>query len=180
MKVTVEIQGLEQFRRRIQDHNILTSELKRAERDGLTVIRDEAKSEASGFSNVLPQSIRMEPKPSGLEGIVGSVARTALSIYEGRRPGNAPSYETIEKWLTRRGHGAAQLIKSRRYVKPRKGSAASRSLRGEAIIVVNAIRQSGTAPLPFVIPAAEASHDRVTRAFDSAITRALKRFAGKV
>jgi hypothetical protein len=178
MNISIEIQGLDQFKSRIGNHqNIITSELKRAEKQGLTVIRDEAKSGAAAFSNVLPQSIRIEVAAGGLEGIVGSVAKTALSIHEGRSPGHAPSYAAIERWLQHKGSGAAQLIRGRRYVKAR--GAAARDQHDEAVVIVNAIRQSGTKPLPFVLPAAAASKDRVMREFDAAVTRALKRFVGK-
>lgn len=173
--VTIEFQGLDEFRRSLGNPAILKTELRRAEREGLDVIRDNVKSNAGQFSNVLPNSVRREIGTDGLIGTVGSVAKTAYSIEKGRRPGEAPSYEKIERWLTHRGTGAVQIIRSRRYVRPRRGSADARALRDQAVQIVNVIRAKGTKPLPFILPAAAKSENKVTRIFDDAVTRALKR-----
>lgn len=186
LNLTIELADTNGLMRQFAAHaSILTNELKTAERAGLAALRDEAKRETAQFSTVLPQSVQFEIGGGGLTGIVGSVAKTALSIAQGRKAGNAPSTEAVMRWL--RNRGGTFNIQTRRRTSHRSGGRLGKALAAseasqmhdEAVVIQAAIRRTGTKGLPFILPAARASQTSVTRFFSDAINRALTRLAGK-
>lgn len=179
LQATVEIEGLDRLLHTMGNTSILASELHTAELASLKVVKEKAKDNAASFSNVLPSSVRSDIDSGGLSGIIGSVAKTGLSIEVGRKRGEMPSFESIERWITHRGIGAAQTIRGRRYLRPRKHSAQASQLHDDAVGIAFKIRDSGTKALPFIIPAAAQGKDKVTELFNGAIERAVKKWAGK-
>ena len=183
-EMTVHIEGLAELRDRFGNTAILRTELKTAERAGLTEIRDHAKYNAALFSNKLPQSVQLEVRGQGLEGIVHSLAKTAASIERGRAIGERVSYEAIENWLKQRGRVLS--ISTRRVVKRSRSklsrfyaSQEDREIHDEAVQITRMIRERGTRPLPFMVPALAQSREGVRREFHEAVGRAVKRLAGR-
>ena len=179
LSAQITVVGLNELHQRLGDSTILVSELKKAEHDALVLVQTRAKSDAASFSSVLPQSVQLKADAGGLSGIVGSVAKTALSIHEGRKPGNAPSFEQIATWMQRKGiaTGSAVGITSGRRRKI-SGSNAD-LLHDDAVIIAKRIGISGTKGHPFIIPAATSEKDKVSQRFNDAVYAAIKRVAGK-
>lgn len=182
--MSMEVKGLDQLRSRMGNHaNTLNSELKSAEREGLDLLRDEAKRLAPGSK--LPNSIQREVLSDGLTGRVGSVARTAYSIEMGRPASVSgqnkwPSIELIQAWLVRGGQGigTSQSIKTHRIRRPRKNSVAAQDLHDQAARVIYAMKQAGgTKPQPFIRPAAERQAKAVETTFQTHVQRALQKLA---
>ncbi len=178
IKATIEVEGLNELHLRLGS-NALDPELRRAEKDALDIVKARAKSNAASFSSVLPQSVQSQVEGGGLSGIIGSVARSGLSIETGRKKGEMPSFEAVSRWMVRRGTGASMSVKGHRYIKPRKNSPAAAQLHDDAVSIAFRIRDAGTKPLPFIIPAATAEKERVAKSFKDAVDRALRKWAGK-
>jgi hypothetical protein len=178
IRATIEVQGLNELHLRIGS-NALDPELRKAEKDALALVKERARSNAASFSSLLPQSVQSSVDGGGLSGIIGSVAKTALSIETGRKKGEMPSFESIERWMTRKGiaGGSAQRISTHRRV--RLSGSQKSALHDDAVGIAFKIRDSGTKALPFIIPAATAEKERVQKTFQDAVTRVLKKWAGK-
>lgn len=183
MQFDIKVDGLDGLRRRLaQSVNIIDAELKPALKQAGTVMRDEAKHLAPG--NRLPNSVQMRTLNSGLTQIVGSVAKTALSIETGRKPGEVVNVGLITGWMGRKGivapaaalAGATQSIKRHKVMK-HGGKPVARAQRDLAWKIAMAIREHGTKPLPFIIPAAQHKKDDVQKLVNVAIGRALHRMA---
>lgn len=178
IKATIEVEGLVELHARLGSA-ALDSELRRAEKESLDIVKERAKSNAASFSSVLPQSVQSKLEGGGLSGIIGSVAKTSLSIEQGRKKGEMPSFESIERWMTRRGiaAGSAQRISTHRRV--RLSRSQKSTLHDDAVGIAFKIRETGTKPHPFIIPAATSEQGRVQKSFKDAVDRALRKWAGK-
>lgn len=180
--MSMEVKGLDSVIRQFGDHkNIIESELKKAEREGADLIRDEAKRLAPGIGKVANSVHAEVASTDGLIWRIGSYAKTVYSIEKGR-PSSVngrnlwPSIEKIEGWILHYGVGAAQTIKGHRYVRPRKRSAAAAALHDEAAKVIYAMKQRGsTNPLPFIEPAWRNASHNVEVLFQDAVHEALTR-----
>jgi len=162
-----------------QSAAILDAELKPAIKQGGTLMRDEAKHLAVG--NKLPNSVQMTVLHGGLEAIVGSAAKTALSIERGRSPGEGVNVGLITGWMNRKGitaqvQGARVSVKTHR-VLGAKGKVIGRAQRDLAWKIAMSIREHGTKPLAFIIPAARHKQADVQRIVNVAVGRALHRMA---
>lgn len=180
IEMQIDTGQLEKIRKSFGEHaNIFDAELKRAETAGLTVLRDEARSRASAIASDgrLPNSITFETVSGGLAGIVGSVAKTGPSIETGRRPGEQPSVELLANWAGRRGLAAGERysVKTHRRLKATKAVRAAELDLAWKIAMT--IKERGTKPLPFIIPAAQARAQQIESIFSDAVNRALRKLA---
>lgn len=183
LKVDISIPGMDSLRRRMgAGAKTLDTELRPAIRQSGETMRQEAKRLAVGRR--LPNSVQMRTLDGGLTSIVGSAAATALSIERGRKPGDTPKVGLILAWMNRGGivaeesvaAGAVQSLKTRKVLK-RGGKAVARAQLHLAWKIAMAIGQRGTAPLPFIMPAASNKKDAVGRLINTAVGRALHRIA---
>jgi hypothetical protein len=173
-RMDVKVDDLDGIRRRFGSASkTLDSELRPAVREGAVLIRDEARRLAPGKK--LPNSIQFKVEQGGLRSTIGSVAKTALSIHQGRRAGERVNFGLILGWVRRSGLAGAVSIKTRRPVRLRQGSSGDRALRVAAAQVVAQIRARGTKPLPIILPAVAPTQSRVQRLFGTAVNRAMRR-----
>ena len=184
MHMDIKVDGLDRLRRNLdKSASILDAELRPAIRAGGDLLRAEAKSLAVG--NKLPASVQMKSLAGGLSVIVGSAARTALSIEMGRPVGDMPSVSLITAWMGRKGitaevEGARVSLKSGRVLgvgKSKRGQQIGRAQRDLAWKIAISIREHGTKALPFIIPAARHKKDQVNRLVNEAVGRAMHRVA---
>lgn len=178
--INLNVDGLAELERRIGTGAAsLDTELKAAIRKSGEVVRDDAKHLAVG--NKLPNSVQMTALSGGLTAIVGSTAKTALSIEEGRKKGEMPSVGLITAWMGRKGitaqvQGARVSLTTRR-VLGTKGQAIGKAQRALAWKIAMAIRDHGTKPLPFIVPAAKDKFASVQQLINDAVGRALHKMA---
>ena len=180
MNVQMKVEGLDTVRRiAAQSPRVLDSELRKSVRDSAVIVRSQAVANARRFSSTFPSSIRY--RISGLEATVGSLAKSALSIEQGRRPGEIVKRGLIRRWIERRGlvRGIFNIESQRlqRRLGTRRRQDAEAEERRLAAVIVEQIRRSGTKPLAYLIPAAQAQKDNVTRYFKRAVDNTLRRVA---
>ena len=179
MSISIEIPELAKLAQSMAGHeSTFNAEIKRAENDGLTLLRDEVRRRATSIASDgrLVNSVRFETISGGLSGIVGSVANTALSIEQGRKAGSTPNVGLLEGWVSRKGlAGTPRSVKTHR-VTGRSGAVRSAE-RDLAWKIALAIRARGTKPLPFIGPAASAKATQITAIFSDAVNRALRKVA---
>lgn len=183
MRADLKIDGLDSLRRRMGSASrAIDREVRPEIRAAATLVRDEARRRAPG--RVMQPSIQHRVLAGGMSAIVGSVAKTALSIHQGRRPGAVVRVGLILGWIRRYGIVAAVPVSRRRTI-ARRGTARRRDAlnqlqsqeREQALAIVERIRARGTRPLPFLIPAAIASRDRVQRRIRDGVARAIRQVA---
>jgi len=188
MKMDIQVDGLDRLRRNLGNGaKTLDAELRPSVRRSGEVVRTEAKRLAVG--NRLPNSVQMRSLNGGLTEIVGSVAKTAASIEKGRHKGERVSVGLLTGWINRRGivssgaaaAGAVQSIKthavSSRGTKSARSRSITRAQRDLAWKIALAIREHGTRPLPFIIPAGKHKLPEVQSLIRAGVGRALKRIA---
>ncbi len=174
MKTDIRIDGLDRLRRSVGTASrTIDKELRPEMRAGGQLIRDEARRRAPG--RMLQPSIQFRALTGGLTVIIGSIAKTALSIEVGRARGEKVSLGLLTGWLRRKGLTGAVSVKTRRSVKSR--GAARAYEREAAYALAAAIRRRGTKPLPFLMPAVPATRAQVGRRIRDAVGRALHQIA---
>lgn len=148
----------------------MQSALGPAVRDSGALLRSEARARAPGTK--LLNSIRSEPIQGGLGVLVGSVARTAVQIEEGRKPGEGPALKHIEAWVKRKG-----IVTGTGPGKRKRTRTVREQERKTAWLIAQSIRRQGTKPLPFMLPALTGRMADVQRLFVDAMNAALGKVA---
>ena len=174
----MKVEGLDTVRRfASQSPRVLDSELRKSLRESAAIVRSQAVSNARRFSSVFPASIRY--RISGLEATIGSMAKTALSIEQGRKPGEIAKIGLIRRWIERKGlvRGVFDIQTQRlaRRLGTLRRVDAEADERRLAASIVEAIRRGGTKPLAFLVPAAKAQQQNVTRYFKRAVDNTIRR-----
>ena len=182
--MNIQVEGLDGLRKRLGvGSRTLDAELRPALRASGEAIKAEARALAVG--NKLPNSVQMRSLDGGLTQIVGSVAKTALSIEKGRQPGEGVSVGLITGWMRRKGiaarvEGARVSVATRQVLgvgRSRKGRSIGRAQRDLAWRIALAVRARGTKALPFIIPAGEHKKGAVQQYIRQGVARALARIA---
>lgn len=183
--MSVTIPGLDELRARMgKGSATLDEELRPALRDSAGEMKTDAQGRAKG--PLLPNSVQFDSRDGGLTYVVGSVAKTALSIEQGRKPGESPSVESITSWMNRYGivsqaaaeAGATQRIGTHKVITTGKRRAGIRSSqRDMAWKIAIAIGKVGTKALPFIIPIAADNRAHLQQRINDAVGRALRRVA---
>lgn len=183
--MNVTIPGLAAMRSRMgRGAATLDAELKPALRQSAEEMKQDARTRAKG--NILPNSVQFESREGGLTYIIGSVAKTALSIEQGRKAGENVPVGPITSWMNRNGivstnaalAGVTQSIRTHKVNTAGKRRAGIRaSQRDLAWKIVMAIHQAGTKALPFIIPVAQANREHVQKRINDAVGRALHKVA---
>ena len=183
--LNMEFVGLDALRRRLaSSQKTIDAELRPAIRRSGVLLKTEAKGLAVG--NRLPSSVQYRVHEGGLSVIVGSVARTGLSIERGRPVGDRPPVRLITAWMARKGiaaqvEGARVSLKTHKVLgvstKSAKGRAIGKAQRDLAWKIALAIRERGTKALPFIFPAGHRKKDEVARIVNEALRRAVRKIA---
>ena len=144
-KVTVTIEGMEELMARFRDPKLVGEPLKELLKEASKVGKAVARHKLSGGTEQAKISIRTEVKP--LVATVFSVMpqARAMSIEEGRRPGETASFTQLARWVTKR-----------RYLTSRRLSELSPGERAQVEAVQEAIRAGGSKAKAFIAGAAEA------------------------
>lgn len=172
MTIHVQVEGLEEVQRRLSHAPELINGALRivVKRAGLR-IRRESREIMPG--TVFDRSIIDQSGPTPLSRAVGSPARSAESIQEGRRPGRPPSVKALSRWVQTYGLAGAVSLKTRRQVG--KKNVDQRAVEGLAWALQARIRRTGTKPIPFIRDAIGPSLADVKRYIDEAVAAALKK-----
>lgn len=187
MRVEIDAVGLKEFGARVgATPSVINSEAKTYARTAGLLVKGEARKLAVG--NILPNSVQMRPLAGGTTVIIGSVAKTALSIERGREKGDQPRADLITRWMNRRGiaaqvEGARVSLKTRRVLgvstKSEKGRAIGRAQRDLAWKIAMAIKEHGTKALPFIIPAYKHKHAEIEALGQRMLQRVVHRTVGR-
>lgn len=155
--LSVEIQGLEELRRKLDGDRLLGKPVREAMEETLDLIEAEAKKGASPHpaDRQLAASIKssLAPDPIPLSGRVFT-RHPAEPIEEGTRPGRFPPVAEIEKWV--RSHGISV----------------------DAWIIARQIRQRGTKGLFFMKRAREVAQKKMPAIWKDA-AKAIERDWGR-
>jgi hypothetical protein len=178
MKVTMEVQGLDRLRATGKGFSKqLDQQLRPAVKYTALEVRERAKNKARAFSigGFYPASIRHTMKGGGLSAEVASIAKTARSIEEGRKPGEIVRFGLVLRWVQQRGVVRGVSIATRRAVRlTKKGRAAAKPDEMRVVReIVSAIKAHGTKPHPHLIPAAQEARSGWRRRVNDATKRAL-------
>ncbi|MCR4339368.1 MAG: hypothetical protein NUW01_05715 [Gemmatimonadaceae bacterium] len=183
--LNLQVVGLNELRGRMAaSAKTIDAEFRPAIRRAGTILKTEARSLAVG--NRLPNSVQYRVLDGGMSVIVGSVAKTGLSIERGRQPGDTAPVNLITAWMKRRGiaaevEGARVSIKTGRVLgvstRSVKGRAIGRAQRDLAWKIALAIKARGTKALPFIFPAGHNKKTEVSRIINEALQRAVRRIA---
>lgn len=188
MKATVEIVGLDRVRRLMSTMpSVLNTELRRGVRDSAAVLRSQAISNIRQFAvdRRFEQSIRYHVTGGrNIEALIGSMASTALSIEEGRKPGEIVKLGLIRSWLEHKGLVRGVFSVKTQRMRKRVSAKAMRLSQPDitreeirmAAKIVEEIRQHGTKPHAFLIPALRQQELKVRRLISESVSRALQRF----
>ena len=182
--LNLQVVGLNELRSRMAaSAKTIDTEFRPAIRQAGTILKTEARSLAVG--NKLPSSVQYRVLDGGMSVIVGSVAKTGLSIERGRQVGDKPPVGLIVAWMGRKGiaaevEGARVSLKTHRVLgvgKSAKGRAIGRAQRDLAWKIALAIKSRGTKALPFIFPAGHNKKAEVSRIINEALQRAVRRIA---
>lgn len=182
MRVDIQAVGLREFAARVgAAPQVVDREAKSYTRQAGALVKGEARTLAVG--NILPNSVQARPLAGGMAVIVGSVAKSALSIEKGRQKGEQPRVDLITRWMSRRGiaaqvEGARVSLKTRRVLgvsnKSAKGRTIGRAQRDLAWKIAMAIKEHGTKALPFIIPAYQHKHEEIRHLGNQMLTRIVR------
>ena len=184
MRMDVKIEGLDRVRRMgTTGPRAMDSEARKAVRNSAAIVRSAAIGKARKFSigGRFPQSIRYQVR--GLTAVIGSLAPTALSIEQGRKPGEVVKFGLILRWIKARGivrglFNVQTRALSRKVTTNRRriGDVNPEELK-EAARIVALIRTRGTQPRAFLIPALNDQRDKIERLFKEAVHNAISKIA---
>lgn len=179
----MEVQGLDRLRQTSKQFSgRLDMQLRPAVRETAQEVRDRARNKARAFSigGFYPASIRHSIESGGLVAFVGSIAKTALSIEQGRHAGEVVRFGLILRWVRRRGLARSVAIATRRVRKPSAKDLRDVTSSEVALArgVVAGIRARGTNPLPHLVPAAQESKDGWQRRVRRSVQTALQTVRG--
>ena len=184
MQTSIHIEGMDKLRSMSKAASrIVDTEARKGVKESAQVVRTQAVANARRFSigNQFPSSIRY--KLEGLKATIASQAKTALSIEEGRRPGEIVRFGLILGWIRRKGvfRGTFDIATQRRRLMSKR-QVAKRGIdveeRRMAAEIVAQIRARGTKPLPFLLMSAEQKRSEVTRIFNDKVKAAVRKIAG--
>lgn len=174
----IEIRGLDQIERALDPHIFRYAGaivLRRA----LYRTRSEAREIVPG--RIFDNSINVKVLPDRINGIVYSNAETALSVHEGRRPGEQVSIRKLKMYIKRYGLAGSVSVKTRRALKPGKSAKAIQAQDAAAISLAYRLRhriaEQGTKPIEYLTrPLAATSRD-LERYWREAVPKAIAHFA---
>lgn len=148
-------------------------------RRALYKTRSEAREIVPG--RLFDNSINVKVLPDRINGIVYSNAATALSVHEGRKPGEQVSIRKLRAYIKRYGLAGSVSVKTHRALKPGKSAkavvASDRAAMSLAYRLRHQIAERGTKPIEYLTrPLAATSRDLV-RYWREALPKAMARFA---
>ena len=187
MRFDMQVQGLEGLRRVsglapkqfdvVLRHAVRTSAVQMRH----TMIGQVGEFAIGGRAGRFAHSIRYRLR--GLGALVGSLAPTALSIEQGRHPGEVVPRGLIERWVRSRGIARGIFgVGTRRQVgrfdrRAGRFAAVVRAEEEEALRIVQLIKQRGTRPKRYGEHTVERSKQPVLRNFRESVQKALRGLA---
>lgn len=171
----VEIKGLDDIRRSLDPHIFNYA--------GKIVLRRALYKTRTGARDIVPgkrfdDSINVRTLPDGINGIVYSNAKSALSVHEGRQPGEKVSIRKLRAYIQRYHLSGAVSLKTRRSVKVRRTVSATDGAEiALAIRMQRGIEQQGTKPIEYLTRPLDATSRDLVRYWREAVPKAIEHFA---